>query len=62
MRKIFFFLIAAGLLSTTQSCKQCTECTKYPGDPVKLCRSDYASDDSYDSAYKHIIADGYKCD
>jgi hypothetical protein len=45
-----------------QSCKQCTECTKFPGEPLKLCKKDYASDDSYNAAYKHAIADGYKCD
>lgn len=57
-------LLAAFAILTlgAQSCKQCTECTKYPGEPLKLCKKDYASDDSYDAAYKHAIADGYKCD
>lgn len=62
MRKYFFLLITFVLAITIQSCKQCTECVKYPGDPIKLCKKDYASDDSYDAAYKHAIADGYKCD
>lgn len=62
MKKIFFVALAFCLLLSFSSCKQCTECTKFPGDPVKLCKKDYASDDSYNSAYKHLIAQGYKCD
>lgn len=59
------FLLLAGVLSlfTFQSCKQCTECVRYAGgiDNQKLCKKDYASDDSYTAAFHYLEANGYDC-
>ncbi|MBP7390161.1 MAG: hypothetical protein KA841_07135 [Chitinophagales bacterium] len=46
------------------SCRNCIECTKYPNanDTVDLCKKDYASDDSYNDAYRNLVADGYRCE
>ncbi|MBS1614159.1 MAG: hypothetical protein JST49_15170 [Bacteroidetes bacterium] len=62
MKTIVTLLAVAAILFTATSCKNCTECTKYPGDTIELCKKDYASDDSYNAAYKYTIAQGYKCD
>lgn len=61
--KLLTLFLGLGIL-TASSCKNCTECTRYPNanDTVELCKKDYASDDSYNNAFKHLVADGYKCD
>lgn len=61
MRAFFAFLMIVLALST-QSCRQCTTCTAYPAPTEKLCKKDYASDDSYTQAFHHLEAQGYKCD
>jgi hypothetical protein len=61
MKYIAITFLAAAMFSIT-SCKQCTECTKYPGDPIKLCKKDYASDDSYNDRFRYLVSEGYRCD
>lgn len=63
MKKILpLFLIVVSLTAIT-SCKRCFECVRYPNanDTEKLCRGDYASDDSYNDAYRQLTAQGYRC-
>ncbi len=61
--KIILILLSCVMLSVS-GCRKCIECTKFPSanDTVKLCKKDYASDDSYNSAYRNLSAAGYKCE
>ncbi len=62
MKATLILLVTAFLILTVNSCKQCTECVKYPAKDIKLCKKDYASDDSYTQAYRYITSQGYDCD
>lgn len=58
-------LITLAVIATSVSgCRNCIECTKFPSanDTVELCKKDYASDDSYNSAYRNLSAAGYTCE
>jgi hypothetical protein len=57
---LILVFLSFGLLSIN-ACKQCTDCTKYPSPDIKLCKKDYASDDSYNQAYRYTISLGYNC-
>jgi hypothetical protein len=54
-------LICLVCLLLAGSCNNCTECTKYPEPDIKLCKKDFASDDSYNEAYRYTIWLGYDC-
>jgi hypothetical protein len=61
MKAIVILLISSCGLFTASSCRQCTVCHKYPQPDIELCKKDYASDDSYDGAYRYTISLGYDC-
>lgn len=62
MKTIFILLITSCFLFTTSSCKQCSTCRKYPAADVKLCKKDFATDDSFSQAFHYQESLGYNCD
>ena len=62
MKTAFILLASCLLLLSVNSCKQCSTCRKYPMPDVKLCKSDYASDDSYAQAFRNQEGMGYDCE
>lgn len=62
MKTIVTLVIGAFTIVGMNSCDQCTECTKPGADAQELCKQDYASNDSYDAAYKLLVSQGYDCD
>lgn len=62
MKTTFILLFSSFLLLSANSCKQCSTCRKYPAEDVKLCRSDYATDDSYSQAFRYQESLGYDCE
>jgi hypothetical protein len=62
MNNAAVILLTAFALFAFASCRECTECLKYPSPDIKLCKKDFASDDSYTAAYRQVVADGYDCD
>lgn len=64
MAKSIVLLFTFGTCLFFSSCEQCTDCVKYPktNDKVKLCKKDFASDDSYNAYYRQLVYDGYRCE
>ena len=62
MKTAFILLITSFTLLGASSCKQCTTCRKYPATDVRLCKSHYASDDSYAQAFRYQEGQGYDCE
>ena len=60
MRAIYALMAVVFFLSV-QGCKQCIECSKYPAPTEKLCKKDFASDDSYSQAFHYLEGNGYDC-
>ncbi len=63
MKSIIITAASVFFICSFTSCKQCTSCTKYPNvnDRFDMCKKDYASDDSYNQAYRYYESLGYKC-
>jgi hypothetical protein len=59
--KAITLLVAVLLACTINACKNCDECVKYPEPDITLCKKDFASDESYDAAYRYTISQGYDC-
>lgn len=58
------FLLLASFscaLLLMQSCGYCTRCVQYPKESVKLCKKDFASDESYNQAFRQLTYEGYDC-
>jgi len=62
MRTAFILLLTSFTLLVANSCKQCGTCRKYPAKDVELCRSDYATEDSYAQAFRYQEGQGYDCE
>ncbi|HLP19082.1 MAG TPA: hypothetical protein VK174_02205 [Chitinophagales bacterium] len=62
MKTILLFFAMAAILFSVNSCKNCTVCHNYPAAHVELCKKDFASDDSYNSAFRSYEGMGYECD
>lgn len=62
MKSTLVIIVCVLFLLSFNSCRQCTNCVKYPAPDEKLCKKDFASAESYDDAYKHLVAQGYDCD
>ena len=62
MKTLFILLITSGLMFTANSCTQCNTCRKYPAADVKLCKKDFASDDSFTQAIHYQQSLGYNCE
>jgi hypothetical protein len=64
MKKLTIATLFLLAIAATESCKQCTQCVKYPGanDTQKLCRKDFATDDSYTQAFHYYTSLGYRCE
>lgn len=62
-KPLFAFVVVCLLLCNT-SCKNCTDCVRYPNknDKIKLCKKDFASDDAYEAYYRQLVYDGYRCE
>ncbi len=62
MRSAFILFFSFFLLGSINSCKQCSTCRKYPAADVKLCKKDFATDDSFSQAFHYQESLGYNCD
>jgi hypothetical protein len=62
MKPLVILFASAFILFSANSCKQCSTCRKYPATDVKLCKSDFASEDSYAQAFRQQEALGYNCE
>ncbi|MFM2305771.1 MAG: hypothetical protein RLZZ367_440 [Bacteroidota bacterium] len=61
MKTVTLFFAVATLLLSASSCKNCSTCHKYPAPDVELCKKDFASDDSYNAAFRQYEGQGYDC-
>ncbi|MBP6731707.1 MAG: hypothetical protein KA149_06600 [Chitinophagales bacterium] len=61
MKTILTLFAATLLICSVNSCSQCSECYKYPEPNVKLCKKDFASDESYAQAFRQTEGQGYDC-
>ena len=62
MKTITLFFAVATLLLSVSSCKNCSTCRNYPAKDVELCRKDFATDDSFNAAFRNYEGQGYDCD
>ena len=62
MRIALILLVSFFLLSTVNSCTQCNTCRKYPATDVKLCKKDFATEDSFSQAIHYQESLGYNCE
>jgi len=62
MKAFFTLLSVTFILLSTNSCKNCSTCRKYPAKDEQLCKKDYASDDSYAQAFRYWEGQGYDCE
>jgi hypothetical protein len=59
--KTFALLLCIASMLLATSCNKCAVCTKYPAKDIELCKKDFASDDSYNMAFRQTEAMGYDC-
>jgi len=62
MKSIFLAAAAVLFILALPSCKQCTECDKYPEPTIKLCKKDFPTEQSYNDVYRNTVGMGYDCD
>jgi hypothetical protein len=62
MKSIFLAAVTGLFILALPSCKQCTECDKYPEPTIKLCKKDFPTEQSYNDVYRQTVGMGYDCD
>ncbi len=62
MKTFVILIFSAFTLLSANSCNKCSTCRNYPLPDEKLCKKDFASDDSYAAAFRQKESEGYDCE